>query len=83
MASNLRRAAVLGAVAAALAPATASASAPQRPVAQAPTSNATYATAGKLELGATVLAGGSVALLVFGTIGMATIGERRHMTTAR
>jgi hypothetical protein len=77
--SHLRRAAVLGFAALALAPASASA----RPMVDPPAPAASHATAEKLELGATVLAGGSVAVLVFGTIGLAKVGERRHISAAR
>ena len=77
--SHVRRAVVIGVAAAALVPAPASA----RPVPDAPAARASQETAEKLELGATVLAGGSVALLVFGTIGMAAVGDRRHLSAAR
>jgi hypothetical protein len=77
--SHVRRAVLIGVTAAALVPAPASA----RPLPDTPAGRAPQATAEKLELGATVLAGGSVALLVFGTIGMAAAGERRHTATAR
>jgi hypothetical protein len=79
--SHLRRAFVLAITVLMLAvvPATASA----RPATNAPAGHATHATSEKLELGATVLAAGSVALLVFGTIGLATVGERRRPATAR
>jgi hypothetical protein len=77
--SHLRRAAVIGAAAAAFAPASASA----RPITDPPARHESHATAEQLELGATVLAGGSVALLVFGTIGMATVGERRRPAPVR
>ena len=79
--SNLYRAFVLAmtVLVLAVAPATASA----RPATKAPAGIETHATSAKLELGATVLAGGSVALLVFGTIGLATIGERRRPAPSR
>lgn len=78
--SHVRRAAVIGIAAAALVPASASA----RPMADARTrGQAAPATAERLELGATVLAGGSVALFVFGTIGMAAAADRRHVSAAR
>jgi hypothetical protein len=78
--SHVRRAVVIGVAAAALVPASASA----RPVPDAPArAQATQATAERLELGATVLAGGSVALFVFGTIGMAAAADRRHVSAAR
>jgi hypothetical protein len=78
--SHLRRAAVIGVAAAALLPASASA----RPVADTSArGQATQATAERLELGATVLAGGSVAVFVFGTIGMAAAADRRHVSAAR
>ena len=78
--SHVRRAVVIGVAAAALVPASASA----RPGADAhDRTQATQATAERLELGATVLAGGSVALFVFGTIGMAAAADRRHVSAAR
>lgn len=81
IASNLCRAFVLAmtVLVLAVAPATASA----RPATKAPAGHETHGTSAKLELGATVLAGGSVALLVFGTIGLATIGERRRLAPSR
>jgi hypothetical protein len=59
------------------------ASASGRPATKAPAGREAHGTSAKLELGATVIAGGSVALLVFGTIGLATIGERRRPATSR
>jgi hypothetical protein len=59
------------------------ASASARPTTNAPAGHGTHGTSEKLELGATVVAGGSVALLVFGTIGLATLGERRRPTASR
>jgi hypothetical protein len=80
--SHVRRAAAIGVAAAALAATPASASARPLPDAHA-RGQATQATAERLELGATVLAGGSVALFVFGTIGMAAAADRRHVSAAR
>jgi hypothetical protein len=78
--SHVRRAVVIGIAAAALVPASASA----RPMTDTRArAHATPATAERLELGATVLAGGSVALFVFGTIGMAAAADRRHVSAAR
>jgi hypothetical protein len=79
--SYLRRAFVVAMTVLVLAVAPAAASA--RPATNAPAGHGTHGTSEKLELGATVLAGGSVALLVFGTIGLATVGERRRPTTSR
>jgi hypothetical protein len=81
IASYLCRALVLATTVLVLAVAPASASA--RPATKAPAGHETHGTSAKLELGATVIAGGSVALLVFGTIGLATMGERRHPATSR
>jgi hypothetical protein len=79
--SHLCRAFVLATTVLVLAVAPASASA--RPAPSLPAGHQTHGTSEKLELGATVLAGGSVALLVFGTIGLATIGERRRPAASR
>ena len=76
--SHVRRAVVIGVAAAALVPAQASARG-----ADAPARAQAGQTAERLELGATVLAGGSVALFVFGTIGMAAAADRRHVSAAR
>jgi hypothetical protein len=81
IASNLCRAFVLAMTVLVLAVAPAAASA--RPATIAPAGHETHVTSERLELGATVLAGGSVALLVFGTIGLATLGERRRPTATR
>jgi hypothetical protein len=79
--SRLCRALMLALTALVLVAAPASASA--RPGPNAPNGHGTHGTSEKLELGATVIAGGSVALLVFGTIGLATIGERRRPAASR
>jgi hypothetical protein len=81
MPSHFRRALMLVMTVFVLAVVPASASA--RPATNAPAGHGTHGTSEKLELGATVVAGGSVALLVFGTIGLATIGERRRPTPSR
>jgi hypothetical protein len=76
---RLVRALAIGGVAFSLAPATASA----RPERDTRAASADEREAGDLDWGTVTLAGGAVALLVVGALGMAASDDRRYLPTSK